>query len=446
MAVNEVEIEVTGTETVSDTLEEVADAATEAARDIARSMGDTEQAFDQTARSAGRWGEALDTASGAGSQFSGGLGDIGGSMTAFSDLTKLGTQRAFEHQQAILDAEQAQRDYDAAVSEFGPKSLEAQQAQLALNMAQEAAKPPTELQKWGENLELLSPIIMGVVGVTDLLLLANTALNASWVKNAATAVASRTAIIASTAATGIATAAQWAWNIAMNANPIGLIILAIAALVGAIIFIATKTTWFQDLWNLIWGAIGDPVKAFVGWLADAWDATVKGLAVAVNWVKNAIVSGFKFAVDFVVGYFKFIFSIPGRVIEVFAAIGNAIYAPFRAAFNAIARAWNSTVGRLSFTMPDWIPGIGGRGFSMPKLPQLNTGGDIVRAGLAMVHAGERIVPAAANGLGSGGMGVLELRVPIGNDPRAALAQIAAWAIGSGELQLTADGVPVRVAT
>jgi hypothetical protein len=443
---NVVDIEVTGNETVSDTLESVADAAVDSARDIARSMGDTEQAFDQAARSSGRWGEALDTASGAGSQFSGGLGDIGGAMTAFTDLQSLGEQRTFAHAQAMLDAEQAQRDYDAAVSEFGPTSLEAQKAQLALNMAQSAAEPPSTMQEWGETLELLSPVIMAVVGVTDLLALANTALHATNVRQMASTIATKTATIAGAAATGIATAAQWAWNIAMNANPIGLIILAVMALVGVIIYIATKTTWFQQLWSMIWGVIGDPVKAFVGWLSTAWDAMVKGIGAAVTWVKNIIVASFRFAIDFVVGYFKFIFSIPGRVIDVFQSIGNAISAPFRGAFNAIARAWNNTVGRLSFTVPDWVPGLGGRGFSMPRLPQFNVGADIMRTGLAIVHAGERIQPAIGNGLGSsGGRGVMALQVPMGNDPRIAIAELAAWAINSGYLNLTVGNVPVVVA-
>lgn len=446
MAANVVEVEVTGDETVSDTLERVADAATDSAREIANSMGDTEQAFDQAARSSGRWGEALDRASGAGSQFSGGLGDIGGSMVAFTDLQKLSTDRALAQEQADVALLRAQEDYNEAVKEFGEGSLEAKEAQAALNQAKADAKPPSDLQLWGEKLELIAPLVMGIVGATDLLLLANTALNSSFVKNAATMVATKAATAAAAVGTGIATAAQWAWNIALNANPIGLIILAVAALVGVIILIATKTTWFQQLWSAIWGTIGDPIKTFIGWLKIAWDATINGLAVAVNWVKNAIVSAFRFAVDFVVGYFKFIFSIPGRVIDVFASIGNAILAPFRAAFNGISRAWNNTVGALRFTVPEWIPGIGGKGFSMPRLPQYAVGADIMRSGLAVVHAGERIQPAVGNGLPTGARsGTLEVRVPVGNDPRSAIAQLVGWAIEGGHVQLIADGVPVRVA-
>jgi TP901 family phage tail tape measure protein len=88
--------------------------------------------------------------------------------------------------------------------------------------------------------------------------------------------------------TGIVTAAQWAWNAAMDANPIGLIIVGIGLLVGAIVLIATKTRWFQELWGAIWGAIKAPVMGFVHWLKDNWQLVVWtiltggiGLAVAM---------------------------------------------------------------------------------------------------------------------------------------------------------------------
>lgn len=54
-------------------------------------------------------------------------------------------------------------------------------------------------------------------------------------------------------ATGIATAAQWLWNAAMTANPIGLIIVGVAALIGFIALIIAK-------WNE-WGAA---VSIFLG--------------------------------------------------------------------------------------------------------------------------------------------------------------------------------------
>ena len=130
------------------------------------------------------------------------------------------------------------------------------------------------------------------------------------------------------------TAVQWLWNIAMTANPIGLIIVAVAALVAAIIWLATKTTFFQDLWGTVWG--------FVKRVAvDFWE-----------WLKT----------------------LPDRIGALFSTIANFITAPWRAAFNFIADAWNHTIGRLSWSVPSWVPFIGGNTIRAPQLPKFHTGG------------------------------------------------------------------------
>ena len=50
------------------------------------------------------------------------------------------------------------------------------------------------------------------------------------------------------AATGVATAAQWLFNAALNANPIGLVVLGIAALVAGLVWFFTQTKLGQALW------------------------------------------------------------------------------------------------------------------------------------------------------------------------------------------------------
>lgn len=71
-------------------------------------------------------------------------------------------------------------------------------------------------------------------------------------------------------ATGIATAAQWLWNAAMDASPIGLIILGVAALVAGIVYLATKTKFFQTVWSATWGFIKKVFLGFVHWFKDNW--------------------------------------------------------------------------------------------------------------------------------------------------------------------------------
>lgn len=98
---------------------------------------------------------------------------------------------------------------------------------------------------------------------------------------------------------------------------------------------------------------------------------------------------------------NFITGLPQTFLNVAGAIKDALLWPYKTAFNLIARAWNDTVGKLSFSIPDWVPGLGGKGFSMPKLPEFHTGGTVPGTPgtemAAMVMAGETITPAGAAG-------------------------------------------------
>lgn len=92
--------------------------------------------------------------------------------------------------------------------------------------------------------------------------------------------------IASAAATGGLTIAQWALNAAMAANPIGLIITAIAALVAGIVWVATQTTFFQDVWNGAMSVIGTVAT----WL---WENVLNPVFTAIgnvfSWIYNVII-------------------------------------------------------------------------------------------------------------------------------------------------------------
>lgn len=284
--------------------------------------------------------------------------------------------------QAGVDSEQAQQDLkqateDGAQAQRDQKqaALDAKTAQLDLNDAQREADPGA-MSKLGTTIGDVSDAASGLIGTAALLAVANDAVSLSSIKAAGSLALTKVAQVAGATATGIATAAQWAWNVAMSANPIGIIIVAIGLLAAAIVWIAVKTTWFQDLWHWIWGKIGDPVKA-------AWD-----------WVKR--VSG---------EAFDWLAALPGRIGRAFLAVTEFIGRPFRAAFNAVANAWNNTVGRLHWTVPGWVPMVGGNSISAPKLPTFHRGGRVPGVPgeevLAVLQAGENVQTAAqANGGGS----------------------------------------------
>jgi hypothetical protein len=310
-------------------------------------------------------------------------------------------QAVVDMEQAQLDAAAAQRDYNEAVKEHGKDSIEARQAQIDLKQAgvdlrqaqedsnqairdgaqasidaeaatldlaeaQREANPP-DLQKWADQVSMITPILSGLMGVV-----------------------------------GLVTAAQWAWNAAQWASPTTWIIAAVIALVAVIVLIATKTDWFQRAWRNSWKWIKDAAK-------NTWD-----------WLKQ----------------------VPGWVGGAFRKIADFITLPFRAAFNAVARLWNNTLGSLSFTIPGWVPGIGGNGFSMPRVPTFHQGGRVPGAPgtevLAMLQAGETVTSTAGSVAGGGEQWI---RVDLGELGEALLAPIAK-AVGRRGGSVTALGVRV----
>jgi hypothetical protein len=117
---------------------------------------------------------------------------------------------------------------------------------------------------------------------------------------------------------------------------------------------------------------------------------------------------------------------------------------FKALFNGIATIWNNTVGKLSFKVPGWVPGLGGKGFDVPNIPMLANGGIVTSATLALIgeRGPEAVVPLSKAGQYGMGGGDIYLTVQA-LDPQTA-AQSVVKALQS--FNRTNGPVPVNVRT
>lgn len=122
-------------------------------------------------------------------------------------------------------------------------------------------------------------------------------------------------------ATGLWTAAQWALNVALNANPIGLIVIAIAALVAAFVWAYNNVEWFRNgvdaavrwisnAWGNLTAWIGDAWNSAISWISDVWNGFTGWVTDTYNNISNgakaaagAVYEKFKNAVDSVKGFF-----------------------------------------------------------------------------------------------------------------------------------------------
>jgi len=89
-------------------------------------------------------------------------------------------------------------------------------------------------------------------------------------------------------------AAQWALNAAMSANPIGLIIAAVVALVAGFIYLWNNVEGFRNFWIGLWEAIQKAAAwAWDNVLKPTWDAIVAAalwVADAAVWLKDAFLT------------------------------------------------------------------------------------------------------------------------------------------------------------
>lgn len=150
----------------------------------------------------------------------------------------------------------------------------------------------------------------------------------------------------------IAKVVQLAWNAALNANPIGLIITAVVALIAIFTALWTKCEGFRNFFIGMWEGIKSAVKVVA---------------------------------DFIGGIFKSIFgAIKGVINGVIGVINGAIRA----------------INKIKVKIPDWVPALGGKtfGFNLKEIPKLAKGGIVDRATLAVVgEAGkEAVLPLERN--------------------------------------------------
>ena len=185
---------------------------------------------------------------------------------------------------------------------------------------------------------------------------------------------------------------------------------------------------FEDAWGAIRGAF----KAVWDWLANNWPLILAiitgpiGLAVLFivdNW--NSIIGFFKGAIDTIGG--------------IFSSIGDAIVGAFKAAFNFVAHIWNETVGKLHFSIPGWVPGIGGDSFGVPNIPEFRAMGGPVTAGSPYIvgEAGpELFVPSNSGSIVSNNQlgGPMNVTINVTtNDPQAVVNALRQWMQRNGTL-------------
>ena len=175
-------------------------------------------------------------------------------------------------------------------------------------------------------------------------------------------------------------------------------------------------TVFKTLGNII-GTVVVPILTFVLTRAiGVVSGSIQALIFTVGKIKDIFLAVW----NTVKGVFELVTGQTDKAANSFktawqnsiSAVKNAIKsiaAPFVAVLNSIVDAWNASFGKFSFTVPSWVPIIGGKKYDGFKLPRINLanlaeggvvlpspGGTIARIGEA--GRPERVEPLDPEGL------------------------------------------------
>lgn len=122
---------------------------------------------------------------------------------------------------------------------------------------------------------------------------------------------------ANSAVVKAATAAQWLWNAALNANPIGLTITAVAGLAAGAVLLYNKWEPFRKWWDETWIGIKDKTAA-------AWDWSKEKASGVADWFRE-LPDKFKGWISAIPDHFvEMIKSLPSRMGEAFEEFGRYI--------------------------------------------------------------------------------------------------------------------------
>ncbi len=263
----------------------------------------------------------------------------------------------------------------------------------------------TDSASWVDQNRTAAAILAGVLGTVVGAIAAVKVATVAW--NAAQTIAA--------GATKAWTAVQWLWNAAMSANPIGLVVIALAALVGAIVLAYKNSETFRNIMQGAWEGIktaalfvwDNVLKPFFSWwvgnlqkagevatwlwqnviqpgfegigaiISGAWSNVIKpaldALGAAWSWIGEKAGEAKDWAVDHWNQMVDFVTELPGRVKSAASGLWDSIKDSFKSAINWLISAWNNFRLSFDFTIPVIDKHIS---FSIdtPDLPLLAGGG------------------------------------------------------------------------
>ena len=158
----------------------------------------------------------------------------------------------------------------------------------------------------------------------------------------------------------------------------------------------------EKIGEILVGIWNTCLKPFVNWLGSTFIQAFKNIGNYIKPILDSLKTMFGGLVDFIVGVFTGNWQKAWQGVQnIFKGIFNGLEAIAKKPINYIIKAVNSMIKGLNkIKLPDWVPGLGGKGINIPTIPMLAKGGIVDSPTLAMVgEAGKEAVMPLENNTG-----------------------------------------------
>ena len=187
------------------------------------------------------------------------------------------------------------------------------------------------------------------------------------------------------------------FNAVMFANPIGLVIAAIAALIAIGVLLYKNWDVVKAKAAALWSWFSEKCP----WLANVFSSAFNNIVENVSSAWNRIKYHFTQVIDFVKNIFagewgKAWENVKNMFANIFGGLVGLAKQPINAIISLINKAF-SAIGSVSVSIPDWVPSMGGQtlSFEMPQIPMLANGGIVTKPTTALIGEGtesEAVLP------------------------------------------------------
>ena len=170
-------------------------------------------------------------------------------------------------------------------------------------------------------------------------------------------------------------------------------VIAIAALVAGLVWAYNNVEWFRNGVNAFFQGVSDiAVEVFNfmgGYISNIFGGIIQNFQNFFDAGKR-IFTGF---IDFITGIFTSDWERAWNgVVNIFGGIFDMIAAMAKAPLNTMIGLINAFLGGLNnIKIPKWVPGVGGKSFSISTLPYLADGGHVLNGQAIVGEAGPELL-------------------------------------------------------